>query len=143
MWGCDGRRTSQPSLRFHSPFKNIIWIQIRRFSIAQRTTCVIEFREDKEARKPKQALRTDLGCPHFNSCSGCALQSIDHGPLILSRARAFFVNFGISDVPFHVGQAFGWRLRARVAVRHDAENGLCVGLFEAGTHNVQPISQCR
>eukprot|EP00884_Botryococcus_braunii_P006108 jgi/Botrbrau1/15499/Bobra.43_2s0116.1 len=100
-------------------------------------------RKRKGARQTHPNLRTDLDCPHFDYCSGCSLQNIDVGPQILARARDFFSNHGVPDLATDVGQVHAWRLRARVAVRHHPDMGLCMGLFEAGTHRVQPIPQCR
>jgi hypothetical protein len=135
---CDSGFRCPPYRQGHCILRTLTQIRFGRAS-----TIPGEIRKSKGARETPPNLQTDLDCPHFDYCSGCSLQNIDVGPQILARARDFFANHGVPDFAMEVGQVHAWRLRARVAVRHHPQMGLCMGLFEAGTHTVQPIPQCR
>lgn len=103
--------------------------------------CIV--RAQKTRHLLSSAVRRDLNCPHFNHCSGCSSQTVEQPPTVLYRARHFFSIHGVSNVPFWVGEIHGWRQRVKLAVRTCEEDSLCLGLFEAGTHSVQAIPECR
>lgn len=79
-----------------------------------------------------------LGCPHFNTCSGCSLSDGLHQPPVLSDAVHYFSQHGIAGFRLHAGSPHGWRRRARLAVRA----GPVIGLFEEGSHAAVPIPSC-
>eukprot|EP00898_Chlorokybus_atmophyticus_P008158 jgi/Chlat1/8343/Chrsp8S00676 len=88
------------------------------------------------------SMRDELGCEHFDRCSGCTLNSDLVTPSVYARAREFFAQRGISDFILHAGDMHGWRRRAKLAVRGTARNPL-LGLYGAGTHDVVPIPNCK
>ena len=77
-------------------------------------------------------------CPHQSVCSGCG-GSID---TLLCRATKIFRGLGIQDYTLVRGSPTGWRTRAKLAVRRQGAQGLAIGLFRKGSHEVVPISQC-
>ncbi|XP_050231217.1 uncharacterized protein LOC126680203 [Mercurialis annua] len=88
------------------------------------------------------ALTCALHCPHFQSCSGCTQEFNLHRPIIINEATEFFENLGVSDFTFDSSRLWGWRCRAKLAVRGSSMNPL-IGLYEEGTHNVVDIPQCQ
>ncbi|KAG4951242.1 hypothetical protein JHK82_044153 [Glycine max] len=83
-----------------------------------------------------------LHCPHFQSCSGCTHEFNLHRPVILDDATNFFRKHGVSDFTFDTCKLWGWRCRAKLAVRGSSTEPL-IGLYEEGTHNVVDIPQCQ
>lgn len=83
-----------------------------------------------------------LHCPHFQSCSGCTHEFNLHRPVILDDATDFFRKHGVSDFTFDTCKLWGWRCRAKLAVRGSSTDPL-IGLYEEGTHNVVDIPQCK
>ncbi|KAL6960426.1 hypothetical protein U1Q18_038191 [Sarracenia purpurea var. burkii] len=83
-----------------------------------------------------------LQCPHFQSCSGCTQEYNLHRPLILEEATDFFRKHGVSEFPFDTCKLWGWRCRAKLAVRGSSSNPL-IGLYQEGTHNVVDIPECK
>ncbi|EEF50919.1 conserved hypothetical protein [Ricinus communis] len=83
-----------------------------------------------------------LQCPHFQSCSGCTQEFNLHRPLIVNEASDFFKNLGISDFTFDSSRLWGWRCRAKLAVRGSSMQPL-IGLYQEGTHNVVDIPHCK
>ncbi|CAO2818335.1 unnamed protein product [Amaranthus hypochondriacus] len=83
-----------------------------------------------------------LQCPHFQSCSGCTHEYELHRPGVVDEAADFFGNLGVSDFTFDSCRLYGWRCRAKLAVRGSSVNPL-IGLYEEGTHNVVDIPQCK
>lgn len=82
-------------------------------------------------------------CPHRPPCPGCprfALPGLDPRalePLIGLAARA-----GLPSPQVVEGERFGFRYRARLAVRGRVENPK-IGIFEGGSHRVVHIPDCR
>ncbi|KAH0448854.1 hypothetical protein IEQ34_022654 [Dendrobium chrysotoxum] len=85
---------------------------------------------------------TSLQCLHFQSCSGCSQEWDLDQPRVVTEARKFFQELGISDLKFESGMLVEWRCRAKLAVRGTSERPL-IGLYEEGTHNVVDIPLCR
>ncbi|KAL1314652.1 uncharacterized protein LOC107605026 isoform X1 [Arachis ipaensis] len=91
---------------------------------------------------PQSPLTCALHCPHFQSCSGCTHEFNLHRPDILEDATDFFRKHGVSDFTFDTCKLWGWRCRAKLAVRGSSSDPL-IGLYEEGTHNVVDIPQCK
>ncbi|KAL6587395.1 hypothetical protein OROMI_000373 [Orobanche minor] len=97
-----------------------------------------------------QELRTDqisssscaLDCPHFQSCSGCTHEYNLHQPPILEEAIEFFKHIGVPNFTFDSCRLWGWRCRAKLAVRGSSLKPL-IGLYEVGTHNAVDIPECK
>ncbi|KAA8530109.1 hypothetical protein F0562_004817 [Nyssa sinensis] len=83
-----------------------------------------------------------LQCPHFQSCSGCTHEYNLHRPIILDEATHFFKKLGVSDFTFDSCRLWGWRCRAKLAVRGSSVSPL-IGLYQEGTHNVVDIPDCK
>ncbi|XP_068335397.1 uncharacterized protein [Pyrus communis] len=91
---------------------------------------------------PPPPLTCALHCPHFESCSGCTHEFNLHRPVIVDEATEFFKTVGVSDFTFDSCKLWGWRCRAKLAVRGSPETPL-IGLYQEGTHNVVDIPQCK
>uniref|UniRef100_A0A6N2K3K4 Uncharacterized protein n=1 Tax=Salix viminalis TaxID=40686 RepID=A0A6N2K3K4_SALVM len=88
------------------------------------------------------SLSCALQCPHFQSCSGCSHELNLHRPIIVDEADHFFKTLGVSDFDFESCRLWGWRSRAKLAVRGSSMKPL-IGLYEEGTHNVVDIPYCK
>ncbi|KAK9271866.1 hypothetical protein L1049_002231 [Liquidambar formosana] len=75
-------------------------------------------------------------------CSGCTHELNLHRPIILDEATDFFKNLGVSDFTFDSCRLWGWRCRAKLAVRGSSTSPL-IGLYQEGTHNVVDIPHCK
>ncbi|PSR87487.1 RNA methyltransferase, RsmD protein [Actinidia chinensis var. chinensis] len=91
---------------------------------------------------PLPSLTCALQCPHFQSCSGCTQEYNLHRPIILDEATDFFKKHGVSDFTFDSCKLWGWRCRAKLAVRGTSTNPL-IGLYKEGTHNAIDIPDCK
>ncbi|KAL9331224.1 hypothetical protein ACSQ67_000834 [Phaseolus vulgaris] len=76
------------------------------------------------------------------TCSGCTHEFNLHRPVILDDATDFFRKHGVSDFTFDTCKLWGWRCRAKLAVRGSSTEPL-IGLYEEGTHNIVDIPQCK
>ncbi|KAI3409022.1 uncharacterized protein J3R85_019902 [Psidium guajava] len=83
-----------------------------------------------------------LQCPHFQSCSGCTHELNLDRPSVVDDAVNFFKSLGVSDFTFDGCKLWGWRCRAKLAVRGSSADPL-IGLYEEGTHNVVDIPNCK
>ncbi|XP_010554104.1 PREDICTED: uncharacterized protein LOC104823976 [Tarenaya hassleriana] len=88
------------------------------------------------------SLSCALQCPHFQSCSGCTHEFNLHRPVIVDEASDFFKRVGVDDFTFDSCRLWGWRCRAKLAVRGSSGNAL-IGLYQEGTHTVVDIPQCK
>lgn len=91
---------------------------------------------------PNPSLSCALNCTHFQSCSGCTQEYNLHHPVVIDEAIGFFNKLGIKDFSFDSCRLWGWRCRAKLAVRGSSTNPL-IGLYEEGTHNVVDIPDCK
>ncbi|KAH9743525.1 mts domain-containing protein [Citrus sinensis] len=88
------------------------------------------------------SLTCALQCPHFQSCSGCTHEFNLHRPIIVDEATDFFKSIGLLDFTFDSCRLYGWRCRAKLAVRGTSTSPL-IGLYQEGTHNVVDIPHCK
>ncbi|XP_050380822.1 uncharacterized protein LOC126798044 isoform X1 [Argentina anserina] len=91
---------------------------------------------------PPPPLTCALHCPHFELCSGCTHEFNLHRPAVVDEATEFFKSLGLSDFTFDSCKLWGWRCRAKLAVRGSPERPL-IGLYQEGTHNVIDIPDCK
>mgnify|MGYP001349791411 CR=1 FL=1 len=100
------------------------------------------------------ALRVRPRCPHFGldvgACGGCSMQHVD------ARAQVAIKQRVLEDALWHLarlrparmlrpveGSAWGYRHRARLAVRHVArKGGVLVGFHERGRSYVADMREC-
>ncbi|KAK9108459.1 hypothetical protein Syun_024470 [Stephania yunnanensis] len=121
------------------------------FAFAAQPSQLIKSRETKTqssltplsvSANPNSSPACALQCQHFDSCSGCTHQWNLHRPVVLDEVTEFFRDSGVSDFTFDTCRLWGWRCRAKLAVRGSSDKPL-VGLYEEGTHNVVDIPSCR
>lgn len=65
-----------------------------------------------------------------------------HRPVIVDEADQFFKRYGVKDFSFDTCRLWGWRCRAKLAVRGSSDSPM-IGLYEEGSHNVVDIPQCK
>jgi len=124
-------------------------------------------RAETIARKPKfdrarllevvheSPLRARPACPHFGlhagACGGCSMQHVEPRAQVAIKQRV------LEDALWHLarlrprqvlrpieGCAWGYRHRARLAVRHVAKKGgVLVGFHERGSSYVADMRECR
>jgi 23S rRNA (uracil1939-C5)-methyltransferase len=89
-------------------------------------------------------------CRHFERCGGCSLQHLDARAQVAIKQRVLedalaHVGGVVPEVvlaPIH-GPAWGYRHRARFAVKHVArKGGVLVGFHERRTHYVVDMDSC-
>lgn len=89
-------------------------------------------------------------CPHFERCGGCSLQHLDEPAQVAIKQRTLEDSLArLGGVraeeilpPIH-GPAWGYRQRARFAVRRvAAKGGVLVGFHERRTHLVVQMDSC-
>lgn len=86
-------------------------------------------------------LSKHLDCVHFEQCSGCFINKFVESTPVYNDAKMFFEQQGL-QLPCLVGNVWGWRHRAKLAVRGSAHKPQ-MGLFKANTHDVYSIPHCR
>ncbi|XP_075086024.1 uncharacterized protein LOC107825244 [Nicotiana tabacum] len=91
---------------------------------------------------PPPSLSCALNCTHFQSCSGCTQDFDLHHPVVIDEAIGYFKKLGVKDFSFDSCRLWGWRCRAKLAVRGSSSKPL-IGLYEEGTHNVVDIPDCK
>ncbi|XP_043703782.1 uncharacterized RNA methyltransferase pc1998 isoform X2 [Telopea speciosissima] len=91
---------------------------------------------------PPPSLSCALHCPHFQPWSGCTHEWNLHRPSILDEVTDFFKKLGVSDFTFDSCRLWGWRCRAKLAVRGSSVSPL-IGLYQEGSHNVVDIPLCK
>ena len=96
------------------------------------------------------AQRVEPRCPHFGRCGGCSLQHLD------ARAQVAIKQRVLEDSLWHIGRvrpdrvlpaihgpAWGYRHRARLAVRHvPKKGGALVGFHEKRSSYVADMDSC-
>lgn len=85
-----------------------------------------------------------IDCPHFNDCSGCVRQDQINQPILYEEASLFFSQHRYVLPPLVTGPATGWRHRVKLVVAPSPLNSkkIVIGLYKAGSHEVQPIPHC-
>ncbi|ACO79853.1 23S rRNA 5-methyluridine methyltransferase [Azotobacter vinelandii CA] len=95
-------------------------------------------------------LRRAAPCAHAGRCGGCTLQALPHAEQLALKQRtlaeqlARFAGLAPEEwAPPLVGPEFGYRRRARIAVRWDATSGrLEVGFRAAASQAIVAIDDC-
>ncbi len=94
--------------------------------------------------------RRDPPCPHFERCGGCDLQHLEEDVQLKAKAQAVRETLrrlgGVETLPKVTvvpGRPWGYRLRAQLHVDEDPERGLRVGYFGRGSHQLEPVTECR
>jgi len=96
------------------------------------------------------AMRVEPGCKHFGVCGGCSMQHLDAGAQVSVKQRI------LEDSLWHIGkvkaetvlapiygQAWGYRERARLSVRHVIKKGrTLVGFHEKRSSFVADMQHC-
>ena len=99
--------------------------------------------------KPSNA-RVEPRCPHFGVCGGCAMQHMDPSAQLAAKQRV------LEDSLWHIGrirpeailppiqgEPWGYRHRARLAVRQVAKNGeVLIGFHEWRSSYIADIHSC-
>ncbi len=97
------------------------------------------------------ASRVEPRCPHFGTCGGCSMQHLEASAQVAIKQRA------LEDALWHIGKvrpervlppihgpAWGYRHRARLAVRDVAKKGeVLVGFHEKRSSFVADIRSCQ
>lgn len=102
-----------------------------------------------EVRKASSS-RVTPRCPHFGVCGGCTLQHAHPALQVAAKQRALedaLERIGRVTVPRMLppieGPAWGYRYRARLAVRHVAKKGgMLVGFHERKSSFVADMTEC-
>jgi 23S rRNA (uracil1939-C5)-methyltransferase len=110
---------------------------------------------DLVAMRRESSQRVRPACPHFglhaNACGGCKMQHLDPAAQVAMKQRVLEDNLAhLGKVrPDRVlrpieGPAWGYRLRARLSVRHVAKKGtVLVGFHERKSSYVADMQSCR
>jgi hypothetical protein len=102
-----------------------------------------KFGKVEVAPRPGTTIVDELRCPHFATCGGCSMTGNFSDAPIIKRAKAFFAAENLR-FPTHVGNVTHWRTHVKLAVRPLSRwGGLKIGLFKAGSHEVEAIPDCR
>ena len=102
-----------------------------------------KFGKVEVAPRPGTVVVDELHCPHFSSCGGCSMNGNFSDAPIIKRAKAFFAAENVR-FPTHLGNVTQWRTHVKLAVRPLSRwGGLKIGLFKAGSHEVEAIPDCR
>jgi 23S rRNA (uracil1939-C5)-methyltransferase len=96
------------------------------------------------------ASRVAPRCPHFGVCGGCTLQHADPAQQVAAKQRALedaFARIGRVRpgmlLPPLYGQAWEYRYRARLSVRHvPKKGGVLVGFHERRSSYVADMREC-
>lgn len=92
---------------------------------------------------PSISVPDQLQCRHFGVCSGCTVKGNFDAAPVVKAALKFFRSESV-DMNVHVGEAHGWRTHVKLAVQPQSRwGGLKIGLYKAGSHEVEPIPSCR
>ena len=85
----------------------------------------------------------ELKCIHFETCAGCSMKGNFSEAPIVKRARSFFASENMK-FPTTLGNHTAWRTHVKLAVRPLSRwGGLKIGLFKAGSHDVEAIPDCK
>jgi len=116
-----------------------VWKRRRSFDLA-----------NVRALLQQSSQRVQPACPHFQRCGGCSLQHLDARAQVAMKQRVLEEDLrrigGVRPeailAPIH-GEPWGYRSRARFAVRYVArKGGALVGFHERKTHLVVDMDSC-
>lgn len=96
----------------------------------------------KDHKDHKNKINMDINCQHFPICSGCRINQQVDQTKAYKEAVEFFSKYPISPFKMHVGSPYGWRTRAKLAVRGNSQQPL-IGLFKEGSHDIVDIPFCK
>ncbi|KMT10898.1 hypothetical protein BVRB_5g113120 isoform B [Beta vulgaris subsp. vulgaris] len=138
------RRSTSISLRTHSPPPPIPVAppQLPPNSLSITPSLNTNNLNSSTSVSPPPSLSCALQCPHFHDCSGCTHEYDLHHPSVVDEAFDFFKRHGVHDFSFDSCRLYGWRCRAKLAVRGSSMDPL-IGLYEEGTHNIVDIPECK
>jgi 23S rRNA (uracil1939-C5)-methyltransferase len=96
------------------------------------------------------SLRVTPRCPHFGVCGGCSMQHLEATAQVAAKQRVLEDNLvRIGNVrpeivyPPISGPAWGYRMRARLSVRHvPKKGGVLVGFHERRSSYVADMHEC-
>jgi len=92
---------------------------------------------------PSAPIVDQLQCRHFGVCSGCTMQGNFSASPVVKAAESFFRSESVA-LNVHVGATHAWRTHVKLAVQPLSRwGGLKIGLYKAGSHEVEPIPSCR
>ena len=90
----------------------------------------------------RKSTQPPASCPHRPPCPGCPrFGASGISPVAEEALRALAREAGIELAPAVEGAPFGYRVRARLAVRGRA-NSPKLGLFQEGSHRITDIPRC-
>lgn len=109
---------------------------------------VVEARTERVFKASE--LRRPAPCPHAGRCGGCSVQHLPHGEQLALKQRMLAEQLsrvaGVEPEEWAApltGPEFGYRRRARIAVRWDMKaKKLEVGFRAAGSQDIVAISEC-
>ncbi|XP_016467315.1 uncharacterized protein LOC107789949 [Nicotiana tabacum] len=110
--------------------------------IAAPSSSALSINPNNPIPSPPSSLSCALNCTHFQSCSGCTQEFDLHRPVVIDEAIGYFKKLGVKDFSFDSCRLWGWRCRAKLAIRGSSSKPL-IGLYEEGTHNVVDIPDCK
>jgi tRNA/tmRNA/rRNA uracil-C5-methylase (TrmA/RlmC/RlmD family) len=95
------------------------------------------------SNKNNDNVPNEMQCVHFGQCAGCNLRGNFAEAPIVTRAKIFFKTEGV-DMAVHLGKHHGYRTHVKLAVGPQSRwGGLNVGLYREGSHQIEPIPDCR
>jgi hypothetical protein len=133
----DGQRSSHPSRK---PSNN--QSKDSPVSSKQRKKPTAASPGGSKRHRRVTAPNSELGCPHFTTCSGCTIEDNIERPPLADRASTFFSERGIQQFNVTCTGIHNWRCRARLAVR-GTPGKVTLGLFKEGSHEVVDIPDCK
>ena len=84
-----------------------------------------------------------LDCKHFGVCSGCTIRGNFTSSRLIKQATSYFKSESV-HLNLHIGNIHSWRTHAKLAVQPLSRwGGLKIGLYKSGSHEVEPITDCR
>jgi tRNA/tmRNA/rRNA uracil-C5-methylase (TrmA/RlmC/RlmD family) len=100
-------------------------------------------RKSSRERAASGRVAVGEGCSHRPPCPGCPRFGVAGiAPAARERLNALARVHGLPEVTVVAGAEFGFRCRARLAIRGHL-GAPKVGLFESGTHRVVHVPNCR
>lgn len=86
----------------------------------------------------------ELRCKHFDTCGGCTVKGNFTILPVVDKAKMFFKSEGLNIFPINIYEHHAWRTHVKLAVQPLSKwGGLKFGLYKPGTHEVEPIPDCK